>query len=167
MDKQVNQFFYGFIQDTVNLKALTADYNSLMINVSVGLNKIEDKEKRQKELDKRMEEMPQQQKALLLNLLNNMRRVAFSLQTDLNSLNQYLNIDSKTKHIIEENYKNIENTFLPDYNKCKAYLQALNDIKVKNINVESMIITAQKEQQAIESMQTPKGVGIDWNQKRI
>lgn len=161
MDAQVNQFFLGFIQDTINLKALIADYNSFFINISFGVNKIEDPTKQKEAITKRFNNLSVQEKGLLLTLLNNVRRIAFSLQTDLKSLEKFLNLNKDLKKTINENYDEIENVFLPDYKKCKEYLQALNDIKVGYINVEAMIVTPEKEQRAIESMQTPKGVGFE------
>lgn len=161
MDIQASQFFQGFIQDTINLKILVADYNSFFVNISFGLENYTDEAKKKEEIMKRFNNLSGQEKVALLGLLNNTRRIAFSLQTDLKSLEENLGLSASTKKALEENYKEIENVSLPNYEKCKAYLQALNDIKVKHINIQAMIITQEKEQRAREAMQTPRGVSLD------
>jgi len=161
MDAQVNQFFYGFIEDTINLKILIADYNSFFINVSLGTQQIQDIEKQKIEINKRFNAMQPDQKGQLLNLLNALRRIAFSLQTDLNSLQKHIKLSDKIKEEINLNYQEIEESSMPDYKKCKNFLQALNDIKVNYINVEAFITTPKKDQDAIASMKTPKGASVD------
>lgn len=161
MDIQSTQFFQGFIQDTIGLKILIADYNSFFVNISVGLENYTVPEKKREEILKRFNNLSEQEKGALLGLLNNIRRIAFSLQIDLKSLENELGISGKEKTLLEESYKEIEEVSLPDYKKCKQYLQALNDIKVKHINVQALLITSEKELRAREAMQTPRGVSLD------
>jgi hypothetical protein len=156
MNDQATQFFLVFIQNTEQLKSLVADYNSFFVNISFGLESEKDIAKRTEEITKRFSALAPQDKGTLLLMLNTIRRIAFSLQTDLESMKENLGLSEKTLKTLNENYKEIEEVSMPNYQKCKSYLQALNDIKVKHINIKALIITQEKEQRAIQSMQTPQ-----------
>ena len=156
MNDQATQFFLVFIQNTEQLKSLVADYNSFFVNISFGLESEIDIGKRTEEITKRFSALAPQDKGTLLLMLNTIRRIAFSLQTDLESMKENLGLSTKTLVALAENYKEIEEVSMPNYLKCKAYLQALNDIKVKHINIKALIITQEKEQRAIQAMQTPQ-----------
>ena len=61
----------------------------------------------------------------------------------------YKSIESKLKNTekknkIEEAYKIIKTNVMPDYDVAEAFVQALNDIFVIEINVQALINTAQK-----------------------
>lgn len=157
MNDQAVSFFVGFIQDTNNLKILLADYNSFFVNMSFGLENLAEETKKREEINKRFGALNAEQKAGLLGLLNNIRRIAFSLQIDIESLKENLSLSIEEKKRLEENYKEIEEISMPDYKKCKAYLQEINNIKVKNINVQLLLINREKEQNAKAAMQNPKG----------
>lgn len=156
MNDQATQFFVVFIQNTEQLKSLVADYNSFFVNISFGLESETDIAKRTEEITKRFSALAPQDKGTLLLMLNTIRRIAFSLQTDLESMKENLGLSEKILKTLTENYKEIEEVSMPNYQKCKAYLQVLNDIKVKNINIKALIITQEKEQRAIKAMQTPQ-----------
>jgi hypothetical protein len=160
MDSQATQFFLGFIQDTVSLKILVADYNSFFVNISFGLERIKDKAKQEEEIAARFSKLSEQDKSTLLNLLNNIRRIAFSLQIDLKSMESSLGLSKEETDALERDYKEIEEVSLPDYKKCKSFLQSLNDIKIKHIDVQALIITQEKEERAMKAMQTPRGVSL-------
>ena len=52
--------------------------------------------------------------------------------------------DTEKKNKIEEAYKIIKTNVMPDYDVAEAFVQALNDIFVIEINVQALINTAQK-----------------------
>ena len=52
--------------------------------------------------------------------------------------------DTDKKNKIEEAYKIIKTNVMPDYDVAEAFVQALNDIFVIEINVQALINTAQK-----------------------
>lgn len=52
--------------------------------------------------------------------------------------------DTNKKEIIESTYKIIKTNVMPDYDIAEAFVQALNDIFVIEINVQALINTAQK-----------------------
>jgi len=148
MDTQVTNFFSVFMQDSTNLKILTADYNTSFINLQGMYGKLS-----REELQKALSD---NERAALLTMLNNIRRLAFSLQTDLESLKKDLGLTDEDWKGIEDTYKTFEVDVLPDYIQMKKYVQKLNNIKLKHINVKALLITQEKERTAMQSMQTPK-----------
>ena len=156
-ENQAGQFLLGFIQDTINLKVLIADYNTSYINFkAIYASKIPQAEweKRKEEL---ISELPEAERRAFLAMLNNIRRLAFSVYTDVISLEKDLALTDKEKESFEEAYTEIETKALFDYKRCKDFVQILNNIKVKHLNMKALIINDEKERQAIEAMQTPKG----------
>jgi hypothetical protein len=147
MDSQVTSFFAGFMQDSMTLKVLIADYNTSFINLQGMYGKLT-KEELQKALS-------DNERGSLLTIVNNIRRLAFCLQTDIESLRTDLGLDEKEFTAITDSYKTFEQDILPDYAKMKIYIQKLNNIKLKHINVKALLITQEKERKAIQSMQTP------------
>ena len=148
MDSQVTNFFAGFMQDSLNLKVLIADYNTSFLNLK-GMYGNLTREQLQKALS-------DNERASLLTLLNNIRRLAFSLQTDLESLKKDLGLTEEEFEEIDKAYTTFETDVLPDYIKMKLYIQKINNIKLKHINVQAFIINPDKEDTALLSMQTPK-----------
>lgn len=146
MDAQVNQFFTGFIQDIANLKILIADYNTSFINLKATYGNLTP--------EQILEKMSEQDKASLLALLNNIRRFSFSLYVDVQSIKSDLQIENEKE--FENAYTQIENEVLFDYSYAKTFIQTLNDIKTKNINVQALIINETKDKIAYEAMQTPR-----------
>jgi len=63
--------------------------------------------------------------------------------------------DSEKKKQIEETYKIIKTTVMPDYDTAEAFVQALNDIFVIEINVQALINTAQKSNDLSRLSSTP------------
>jgi hypothetical protein len=148
MDAQITSFFSGFMQDSLSLKVLIADYNTSFINLQGMYGKMS-----VEELQKALSD---NERGALLTMLNNIRRLAFSLQIDLESLQKDLGLSDDKLQEITDVYKTFEEDVLPDYVKMKAYIKKLNDIKLKQINVKALLITQEKEMKAIQSMQTPK-----------
>jgi hypothetical protein len=147
MDAQVTNFFSVFMQDSMQLKILIADYNTSFINLQGmygNLTKLE--------LQKALSD---NERGALLTMLNNIRRLAFSLQTDLESLKKDLGLTELEFKEITDTYKTFEEDVLPDYQLMKQYIQKLNNIKLRHINVKALLITQEKERKAIQSMQTP------------
>lgn len=147
MDSQVTSFFAGFMQDSLNLKVLIADYNTSFINLQ-GMYGKKTKEELQTALG-------DNERAALLTLLNNIRRLAFSLQTDLESLKKDLGLPEEEFKTIEEAYQTFETDVLPNYTLMKKYIQKLNTIKLRHINVKALLITQEKDKKAIDAMRTP------------
>jgi len=147
MDSQVTNFFAGFMQDSLNLKVLIADYNTSFLNLK-GMYGELTREQLQKALS-------DNERGSLLTLLNNIRRLAFSLQTDLESLKKDLGLNQTEFEEIEKSYLTFETDVLPDYKQMKTYIQKLNNIKLRHINVKALLITQEKEKKAIDSMKTP------------
>ena len=147
MDSQVSNFFAGFMQDSLQLKVLIADYNTSFINLQ-GMYGNKTREELQTALT-------DNERAALLTMLNNIRRLSFSLQTDLESLKQDLGLKEEEYKEIIDSYSTFETDVLPDYQKMKKYIQKLNDIKLKHIDVKALLITQEKERRALQSMQTP------------
>ncbi len=147
MDSQVTNFFSGFMQDSLNLKVLIADYNTSFLNLK-GMYGNLTKEQLQTTLN-------DTDRSSLLTLLNNIRRLSFSLQTDLESLKKDLGLNEKEFEEITKSYETFEVDVLPDYKQMKKYIQQLNNIKLRHINVKALLITQEKEKKAIDSMRTP------------
>lgn len=147
MDTQVTTFFAGFMQDSLNLKVLIADYNTAFINLK-GMYGKKTKEELQSALS-------DNERAALLTMLNNIRRLAFSLQTDLESLKKDIGLTETEFIEINKHYSTFETDVLPDYQEMKQYIQKLNNIKLKHINVKALLITQEKEKKALDSMKTP------------
>jgi uncharacterized protein YbgA (DUF1722 family) len=147
MDSQVTNFFSGFMQDSLNLKVLIADYNTSFINLQGMYGKLS-----REELQKALSD---NERSALLQLLNNIRRLSFSLQTDLESLKKDLGLTEQEFNEIKETYRTFEEDVLPDYKRMKEYIQELNNIKLRHINVKALLLTQEKERTAIQSMQTP------------
>lgn len=148
MDLQTQQFFTGFIQDIMTLKILVADYNTSFVNLKAMYGSLT-----QEQL---LEKLGGQEKQGVLTLLNNLRRVAFSLNTDIESLKSELMLSDEDETKLSQGFEEIETKVLFDYKKVKDFVQILNNIKIKNINVQAAIINPEKEKRAYESMQTPR-----------
>ena len=63
--------------------------------------------------------------------------------------------DTEKKNKIEESYKIIKTNVMPDYDVAEAFVQALNDIFVIEINVQALINTAQKSSDLSRLSSTP------------
>lgn len=150
MDNQANQFFINFVSSIEQLKILTADYNTAFLNLSTIYKSFDNEE-----LKKQIPNLSDEEKIGLLNLLNTIRRLSFTIKTDVESLKQDFALTETEEKTLEKTYETIETKVLFEYKQLKQFVQILNNIKVKHINVQALILNSEKEKKALEAMQTP------------
>jgi len=86
--------------------------------------------------------MSDEEKNQLITTISYFRSYATRAYIGFKSISPKLT--SNKKEIVETTYQTIKTNVMPDYDSAEAFVQALNDIFVEEINVQALINTAQK-----------------------
>lgn len=137
------------LNDIEQLKNLLASYNNVLINLKSKYNVIDDDIK----LGKLMGE---QERQVLLQTIGMFRAYSTRIYIAYNSIkSKFVSLSDETKNSITKNYKIITNNAVPEYETSEEFVQAISDLFVNEINIQSLINSSNKTQTLAESSVAP------------
>ena len=132
------------LNDLEQTKNSLATYNNTILIIKANHSDPLQKEELPEEMQYKnlTRKMSDEEKNQLITTISYFRSYATRAYIGFKSISPKL--VSNKKEIVESTYQIIKTTVMPSYDAAEAFVQALNDIFVDEINVQALINTAQK-----------------------
>lgn len=146
------------LNDLEQVKNSLSSYNNLkLILMATYQKEITDENKNDNTWGSLSRKMSEEERTQLINLIGYFRAYSTRAYIGFKSISpKFSNRLSDKKDIVEKTYAVIKTEALPKYDTAEAFVQALNDIFVEEINVQALINTAQKVNELSRSSASPK-----------
>lgn len=137
------------LNDIEQLKNNLAAYNNVLLTLQSKYQAINDEEK----LGKSMNE---QERQVLLQTIGLFRAYTTRTYIAFNSVkSKFASLSQAKNEAITKNYKIITSVSVPEYEVANDFVQDVSDLFVAEINIQSLINTANKTQTLAESSVAP------------
>lgn len=131
------------LQDNEQLKNILGAYLNTMLLIEAKAPRLKDEQ--QEVYTRRLAGLiDSNEKNTLIALANNFRSYALRCVSSINSIQQTPTWEEKKIDLIKEKFGVIETQLLPPYSDLKIFSQEVNDLVVKNINLNLFLQSQEK-----------------------
>lgn len=135
MDEKGN-YLTVLLNDNENLKNLLTAYLNTLVAMKAVYEKTggETTEQYQSRL---MQTVKPEERQILINITTGFRAYATRIKISINTIKG--NLPTPTLAQLEEDYEEIKSKPAPNYDVCERFVQNVNDLLMKNLNVEQIV----------------------------